>query len=296
MDCPNCRAAATEGALECAGCGVVFAKWRERVERERAERLIAEIATKAEAPDPGLSPRQIVLVPAAVFAAAALLAHADFPRSLIQAGLSMQVHEFGHALVAWLGGRVAVPIPMLTVTFSRDRSWPFALAVTAALLWLAKTAWTEGCRALAGLCAALLIVQAWLTLVASAQTLDFLVSFGGLGGECYVAALLVAAYFHRLPRAARWPTYRVVFLFIGACVLASSLKRWRDADADFMNVPWGAFWGGDGDVEAMMADGWTVNTLVKVYLRTVWICVAAGGFAYLRAVWAVRGEIAKVTE
>jgi hypothetical protein len=46
----------------------------------------------------------------------------------------------------------------------------------------------------------------------------------------------------------------------------------------------------------MMADGWTVNTLVKVYLRTVWICVAAGGFAYLRAVWAVRGEIAKVTE
>ena len=132
-------------------------------------------------------------------------------------------------------------------------------------------------------------------MAASPDTLDFIVKFGGLGGECYLAALLVIAYFSRRPRAARWPAYRTVFLFIGTCVLASSLKRWRDADADFMNVPWGSFWGGDGDVEGMLAAGWTVNKLVAVYLRLAWICVGAAAVAYLRAVWAVRGEIATVT-
>jgi hypothetical protein len=302
MDCPNCRAAAPAEAAECAACGLIFAKWSEKAARERAGRiLVAETALRApEAEEDGaaaraLTPRQTVLVPAAVFAAAWLLVHTDLPRFAIQAGLSMQVHEFGHALVNWLGGRLAVPIPMLTVAFSRDRAWWFASAVAAALIWLIKTAWDEGCAALAGLGAALLLVQGWLTLIASPDTLDFLVAFGGLGGECCVAAFLIIAYFHRLPKAARWPSYRAVFLFIGACVLASSLKRWRDADADFMNVPWGSFWGGDGDVEAMLGAGWTVNTLVRVYLRLTWACVGLAAFEYARAVWAVRGEIAKVT-
>jgi hypothetical protein len=302
MDCPNCREAASAESAECAACGLIFAKWTEKAERERAGKILAaEAALQAPLPSddgaapPALTPRQTVLVPAAVFAASWLLVHVDLPRFAINNGLSMQVHEFGHAAVNWLGGRLAVPIPMLTVAFSRDRAWWFALGVAAVLVWLIKIAWDEGCVALAGLGASLLLVQGWLTLIASPDTLDFLVAFGGLGGESYVAAVLIVAYFHRLPKAARWPSYRAVFLVIGACVLASSLKRWRDADADFMNVPWGAFWGGDGDVEAMLAAGWTVNTLVKVYLRLTWTCVGLAAFEYARAVWAVRGEIAKVT-
>jgi hypothetical protein len=128
------------------------------------------------------------------------------------------------------------------------------------------------------------------------ETLDFWVAFGGLGGECVIAALLIALYFHPLPRAARWPAYRGLFLFIGACVLFSSLRRWRDADADFTNVPWGAFWGGDGDVEAMISGGWTVNVLVKSYLRLVWVCVGAAALAWARAAWETRGRWSRASE
>jgi hypothetical protein len=295
MRCPNCREYGPDGGAECLACGLIFAKWKEKSSRRAAVPAALGDAARPAEDDAPLTPRQTVLVPAAVFACAEVLVHLKWGNFLISAGLSMQVHEFGHALANWLGGRPALPIPMLTIAFSRDRAWWLVLPIAAGLVYAAKAAWEDGCRALAGLCAVLLLVQAWLTLIASPDSLDFIVAFGGLGGECYLAALLVIAYFHRLPRAWRWPSYRTVVLFIGACVLALSLKRWRDADADFMNVPWGSFTGGDGDVENMLAAGWTVNKLVAVYLRLVWVCVGASVFEYLRAAWAARGEIAKVT-
>ena len=43
---------------------------------------------------------------------------ANLARFAINVGLSMQVHEFGHAVVNWLGGRLAVPLPMVTFAFS----------------------------------------------------------------------------------------------------------------------------------------------------------------------------------
>jgi hypothetical protein len=300
--CPACGAPAATGAGECSACGVIFAKWSEKLLREKARAILEaqqlsapENADAAAAAAP-LTPRQAVAIPAAVFLAAALLAWSDSARFFVQAGLSMQVHELGHALVSWLGGRFAVPLPMVTMSFSPERSILFALAVTAALAWLAKTAWEEDCRALLALCAVLLLLQFRLSVLARMDVLDFWVAFGGLGGECAVASLLVVFYFHPLPRAARWPAYRAVFLFIGACVLASSLRRWRDADADFMNVPWGSFWGGDGDVEAMISGGWTVNVLVKVYLRLVWICAGGAALAWGRAVWNVRGRWSRAAE
>jgi hypothetical protein len=36
MKCPSCACAAADDAVECPGCGLIFAKWKER-ERERKE-------------------------------------------------------------------------------------------------------------------------------------------------------------------------------------------------------------------------------------------------------------------
>jgi hypothetical protein len=260
MDCPNCRRPAPAGATECGDCGLIFAK----------------------AP---LTARQSVLIPAAAFSISFIFVSTSFGRFFTGAGLSMQVHELGHALVAWLGGRIAVPIPMVTLTFSRDRSWLMASAVTGGLCFLAWRAWEEDCRAFVAVCGAALLLQAKLTLFTTADALDFWVAFGGLGGECYVAALLAVLYFVRWPKFTRWPVYRTLFLFVGACVLWNSLHRWREASVDYEKVPFGSFFGGDGDVEAMLSHGWTVNTLVAVYLRLAWACVAACGLTWA---WVLR--------
>lgn len=291
MNCPNCGAAAAEGAADWASCGVIFAKWRERAARPAPAR------EPPAAPDDSVpSPRSAVLVPAAAFAAGAACASAELPRFLVQAGLAMQVHELGHACAAWLSGRIAIPIPMLTVLPSKDLSVPFALAVTAVLAWGAFAAWREDCRALAAACAALLVVQARATWFASAAAADVWIASAGLGGECAISALLVLAYFHPMPRALRWPAYRTVFLFVGALVLAASLRRWHDASSDFMKVPWGSFWGGDGDVEAMLDGGWTVNDLVKAYSRLAGFCALACALRWGAALWSARALFARPSE
>jgi hypothetical protein len=37
VKCPNCAAEAGDDAAECPACGLVFAKWRERQEKEKRE-------------------------------------------------------------------------------------------------------------------------------------------------------------------------------------------------------------------------------------------------------------------
>jgi|GEM_PF-2084521 len=48
MKCPSCGAVCPEGALECASCGVIFAKLEERRKREKAE--AAEALARLNAP------------------------------------------------------------------------------------------------------------------------------------------------------------------------------------------------------------------------------------------------------
>ena len=293
-NCPNCRLPTPAGAAECPACGLIFAKWTEKLLRKQAEAAAPAGVPATIFPhvqEAALTSRQAVVTPAIIFVMAVLLANSSLSRFFVHSALSMQIHEFGHALNCWLGGLFAIPIPMMALIPSGERSVLFAVAVTGTLLWMLKLAWDEDCFFCAGLFGALLLCQAWMTLFLALHRLEFFVAFGGLGGECYVSALLIILYFHPLPSVARWPKVRVVFLFVGACVLAVSLRRWRDASADFMNVPWGSFWGGDGDVEAMLANNWTVNVLVKTYLRLVWACCGAVALAYAKAVWPFRDRL-----
>lgn len=294
MTCPNCRVDSAEGSVDCPGCGLIFAKWAQKVRQEKDAGLMsAGAAPRVQGDNAAIAARQNIIIAAVVFVVAGLLANVQLGRFLVESAIAMQVHELGHALVSCLGGLIAVPIPMLTLVLGEERSVLFAIVVAAGLLWLLKTAWAENCRVFAVLCAMLLLLQGWLTLIVTRSALGFWVSFGGLGGECCVSALLIILYFHPLPRVLQWPKVRLVFLFIGASVLAVSLRRWMDASRDFEKVPWGSFFGGDGDVESMIAGGWTVNTLVKVYLRLSWACAFTVGLAYALAAWPARAELMK---
>ena len=56
MKCPNCSAQSGDDALECASCGVVFANWRARQEREKTAAAAALAALEAPAAEPPLNP------------------------------------------------------------------------------------------------------------------------------------------------------------------------------------------------------------------------------------------------
>ena len=41
MKCPSCAADAADGSAECSACGVNFAKWRAKVEKQAADAAVA---------------------------------------------------------------------------------------------------------------------------------------------------------------------------------------------------------------------------------------------------------------
>lgn len=107
MECPNCRAAAVEGAAECPRCGVIFAKWDEARKKPRPPAV-------AHNPLGWRSPYVLAagaaLIPALGFAlrfrawlpipeAWITLENMWFPIS----ALNVVFHEAGHAIFGILG-------------------------------------------------------------------------------------------------------------------------------------------------------------------------------------------------
>jgi len=69
MKCPSCGAAYDDGAApECPACGLIFAKWRERQEKEKLEALAA-LQTFETAPQPAPNPWRRRVIAGAVVAA-----------------------------------------------------------------------------------------------------------------------------------------------------------------------------------------------------------------------------------
>jgi hypothetical protein len=283
-----------DDGTECPYCGLILEKWLAKRSREQLN-ATARPPAYTPPPDPDeLSPAQRIIIPAIALVTALLAVQSQMMRFFIESGMCMQVHELGHAVVNWLGGRMAIPLPMFTMIPNESRSVLVALVVAGLLAWLLKVCIEQKCRALAYFAGFLLLAQACMTLILPMHKLQFMVEGGGLAGECIFPALLIIAYFHPLPEGAHWPRARAIFLFAGAMMMACTVQRWHAANADYANVPWGSFFGGDGDVEHMLDMGWNIISLVKFYLGLAHFCAAAALFEYARNVWLKKGELQKL--
>jgi hypothetical protein len=209
------------------------------------------------------------------------LAFFSAPRFLISSALRMQLHELGHATMLWLGSRPAIPLPMFTVSFSEGRSLFAFLLVAGFLAYAALRCWSEDCRPVAYFLAALLALQLLITAFVSVPTLRLWVAFAGCAGELVWGALLTVGYYHQLPHSTRWRQVRGFFLTVGALSFAVACNRWIAAVSDPGEIPWGSFFGGDGDMENLRGmTGWTSRQIVRAYLWT-----AALGAAVIAAHW-----------
>ncbi|MBS2023529.1 MAG: hypothetical protein JST92_14080, partial [Deltaproteobacteria bacterium] len=66
-------------------------------------------------------------------------------RFLFEASVCMELHELGHALASWLGGVFAIPLPMITLSFSSARSILVFLPLVLLFLWLRWALLKEDC-------------------------------------------------------------------------------------------------------------------------------------------------------
>jgi hypothetical protein len=212
---------------------------------------------------------ELAAIPAAL-TLGALLQLTQAGRFLVAASAEMEMHELGHATASWLAGRMAIPLPMFTLGMGLDRSFIAFALTAAALAWLARAALREHLPA--ALATALVLGATLLTCTAalSAEPLDAWVKYAGVGGEFWLSALLLIAFHQPLPAAWRWARSRWFFAAWGALAFTANARRWLLGE-----IPWGSFWGGDGDMELLRdACGWSDARIIHSYRTVGVLCLA----------------------
>jgi len=190
--------------------------------------------------------RTVNLVAPALLVGLALAVNLS-PLSFPMQGFHVWMHELGHATVAWLTGRRAVPLPFGWTSVGDERSVLVYGVVLALLVVLAVAGWRERKAGPVILALVLIGMQFALTWEAPAGVQRRWQIFGGVGGEFYLSALLMAAFFVPLPERFRWGACRYVVFFIAASCFIAVFGYWRRAHYGLEDIPWGSTINGEGD-------------------------------------------------
>ena len=194
-------------------------------------------------------------------------------------GVNIWFHEFGHATIAWLSGRRAIPLPLGWTNFDPNRSlfvYFSILLLFGGLYWAGRR---ENRRWPMVLAIALALSQFWMTWLNSPRTFNLLFSFGGIGGEFYLCAFLMVSFFFSLPDYFRWDFYRFPFVLGAAFTFWHNIFFWRQIDRGQASIPWGTLWGGSndagGDMNQLLQYGWSSQQIIDTYNLVGGCCLIA---------------------
>jgi hypothetical protein len=195
-----------------------------------------------------------------------ILVHTGMGGFIFRTFFGMWLHELGHATAAWLTGFPAVPLPWFT-SVGEERSFLFALAITAGLGYAVWRGWTNDDRLLTAAAGTVLVLQLFGTVILNVPTARTWITFSGGVGSLVFGALLMAAFFvppdHKLHRDwLRWG-----FLMIGAASFVDTFRDWWTARHDIDAISLGEIEGvGDTDPTKLLDAGWNVDQLVGRYV------------------------------
>ncbi|MGG6242758.1 hypothetical protein ACQ4N7_29475 [Nodosilinea sp. AN01ver1] len=193
-------------------------------------------------------------------------------------GIKIWIHEFGHATVAWLAGRRAIPLPIGWTSVDPRRSLfvYFGILILLGLLYWAGR--REEKRWPVVLAIAIAIVQFFLTWLIPADTFDMLLSFGGVGGEIYLSALLMVGFYLPLPEYFRWDFYRFPTVLGAAFCFWGQVWLWQQVPRGKASIPFGSLWGeaDHGDMNQLInVHGWTPGDIIGTYSTLTHLCLLA---------------------
>jgi hypothetical protein len=209
-----------------------------------------------------------ILVPPVV-AGLAILA-VSTPFQFFLQPFQIWVHEFGHATVAWLTGYRALPLPIGWTNMGAEKS----LFVYFGIVFLLGVLFVAGLRERKPwpMMIALLIavLQYYMTWRLPEDTALMWRAFGGIGGEFYLSALMMALFYVELPEKFRWGLCRYFFLFVCAGSFYHVYHFWKQVKRGLEGIPFGSMIHGEedasGDMNILFDDfSWTNRRIIGTY-------------------------------
>jgi hypothetical protein len=197
--------------------------------------------------------------------------------------LTMWVHELGHAVTAWLCGFAALPGPWVT-RYGDGRHPLVGILVACGLGSLGARLWRAGRRGAAAGAAALLLLQALLTLAIRPFEARALITFGGDGGLFVLGTALMLTFWAPPGTALHRNRLRWGFLVIGAFAFMDGNHTWWSARQDPGAIMYGELETvGDTDPSRLTGEFlWTERRMVSRYVTLSVLCwlVLAGVYAW----------------
>ncbi len=201
-------------------------------------------------------------------------------------GFHVWIHELGHATVAWFTGKRALPLPLGWTTIGDEKS----LFVYCGVLFLLVVLFIAGARERKIwpmiFAVVLALVQAYMTWKLPEHRAVMWLAFGGIGGEFYLAAAMMALFYVQLPEKFKWGACRYVFLFISGASFFQTHAFWKKVKRGEEGIPYGTMMHGEddrgGDMNALHEDyGWTQREIIHTYNGLADTCVIALLVVYL---------------
>lgn len=197
-----------------------------------------------------------------------LAAHATALGRLLAYPLQLQFHELGHALMAWLTSRAALPLPF-GFTFWRLERSTFTGACVLFLLGVLGTAALRE-RRWFGLVLAVALLAGFgaLTFATSAEASEAYILAGGIAGELVLTSALLCGFYFPLPDRLRWDFFRFVVLVPAATAWLEAAALWRAVQRGTRALPYGSILGGEGtgDLDRLIAaHAWTPEGIADLY-------------------------------
>jgi hypothetical protein len=208
------------------------------------------------------------------------------PFAFLLEGFHVWVHEFGHASVAWLSGRRALPVPFGWTNVEQEKSALVYIGVPVLLGTMAVVGWRERRIWPVILAAVLLAAQTYMTWFLPEDRGHMWMIFGGVGGEFYISAAMVGLFYFEFPEKFRWGGCRYVFLFIGSAVFYESFAFWRQVKSGLEGIPYGTMINGEGDgggdMNILHDDyHWTQHQIIYTYSHLATGCLVALAIVYV---------------
>jgi len=207
------------------------------------------------------------------------------PLKFFMTGFHVWTHELGHSSAAWLSGYKATPLPIGWTPIEGEQSLFVYCGVLFLFGVLAVAGWREGRPAAVAAAVLGAALQAWMTWRLPPHTREFCHIFGGLGGQFYLGALMMAAFFVPLPDWFKWGWCRYLVFFVGASTLLDISGFWRQVYRGVEEIPFGSLLHGEedvgGDMNRLMDEhGWTMAEIRRNYYLLGLGCWLALGAIY----------------